>query len=349
VAAWLVIVAFLVAAPALALRPQLFGLALMAIELLLLAKPGSRIVWLVPVVAAVWANVHGSFVLAPALVVLVWLSDRANRRLPAVAVLTAVATLVNPFGLGVWAYAVGLTTNPQITRLVTEWQRTSPLTETGAVFYLSVAAVAVIAWWRWQALNHGEWLGLVAFAVLGAYAERGVAWWAIAAAWLLARPLADLVTTTRTERPGRANAAIAALVVLVGVALLPWPYRSPTGGAVPLLVDAPAGIAGAVRAFATPSDRLLAAQPWASWLELEVPGIPVLVDSRVEVAPVDAWDDYRAATAAASGWQETLAKRAVTVLAVSADDQPALLAAAATDPGWRAVYRDRDGAVFVRA
>ncbi len=350
VAAWLALAAFLVAAPALALRPQLVGLTLMAVELLLLARQGPRLVWLVPVVAALWANAHGSFVLAPALVVLAWVGERSHGRLLPVAAVTAAATLVNPFGVDVWAYAAGLTTNPQITRLVTEWQRTSPLTEAGALFYLSVVAVAAIAWWRRRALNAGEWLGLLAFGALGAYAERGVAWWALAAAWLVARPLVGAMgAAARPERPRAVNAAIARVVVLVAVALLPWPYRSVTGGSLPLLADAPGGIAAAVRSLATPDDRLLAAQSWASWLELEAPGIPVLVDSRVEVGPVDAWNDYLLVSAAGPGWQEILDQRRVTVLAVSAADQPALLAAAAAEPGWRAAYRDRDGAVFVRA
>jgi hypothetical protein len=352
-AAWLTLAAFLVAAPALAMRPQLLGLVLFALSLWLLTAGRRRwpaIVWLLPVVAAVWANVHGSFVLAPALVVLAWLDDRSSHSLLLVAVVTAAATLVNPFGVGVWTYAAGLTTNPEITRLVTEWQRTSPLTATGAVFYVSLAVALLIAWSSRRDLRIGEWFGLIAFAALGAYAERGVAWWAVAAAWLLARPLATTATVaaTRSERRSRINLALVAAVVLLAVAVLPWPYRSTSSGALPLLVDAPEGIGAAVRAVAGPDDRLVAAQAWASWLELEAPGVPVLVDSRVEVAPVDAWDDYIALTQATPGWQAILDRRRVTVLAVSAVDQPALLGAVLADEGWTATYRDRDGGVFVR-
>ncbi|HET7027869.1 MAG TPA: hypothetical protein VFI28_09275, partial [Candidatus Limnocylindrales bacterium] len=244
-----------------------------------------------------------------------------------------------------------LTTNSQVTRLVTEWQRTSLLTATGAAFYLSVAVALLLAWARRRDLTIGEWLGLLAFAAIGAYAERGVAWWATAAAWLLARPLATtaLVATTRSERRSRVNVALAAIVVLFGIALLPWPYRATSSGALPLVVDAPEGIESAVRSAAGPDDRLVAAQSWASWLELEAPGVPVLVDSRVEVAPVDAWDDYLALTQATPGWQAILDRRGVTVLAVSADDQPSLLAALQADDAWRATYRDAEGAVFVRA
>ena len=67
-AAWLALGAFAVAAPAMALRPQLIAMALFALTLLLVVdrEAHPRRLWLVVPMAIVWANVHGSFFLAPA-------------------------------------------------------------------------------------------------------------------------------------------------------------------------------------------------------------------------------------------------------------------------------------------
>ena len=76
-AALLVLGAFLVAAPTLALRPQLLAMVLFAASLFVLVgrdrHPGR--VWLLPVFALVWANIHGSFPLAIVLPGLAWVAD----------------------------------------------------------------------------------------------------------------------------------------------------------------------------------------------------------------------------------------------------------------------------------
>ena len=131
-AAWLTIGSFIVAAVALALRPQLIGMTLFAILLLLLADrerhPGR--LWLAPVIVVIWANVHGSFFLGPVLIGLAWIEDVARRR-PArsrtllVGAVAAIAPILNPVGIDIWRYAAGLTTNSFVTSRITEWQPTS--------------------------------------------------------------------------------------------------------------------------------------------------------------------------------------------------------------------------------
>ncbi len=105
VAAWLTLAGFGVGLVSLALRPQLFGMALFALTLAILAarRRHPRLVWAIPLVVLAWSNVHGSFFLAPAAVGVAWLEDLAARRpgsarLLAVAVLSAAATLVEPLG-----------------------------------------------------------------------------------------------------------------------------------------------------------------------------------------------------------------------------------------------------------
>lgn len=79
-AAIITLLSFVVAAPALALRPQLFAIALFAATVWILAERRAhpRRLWLIPVIAALWANLHGSFPLVVVLVALAWLDEVAR-------------------------------------------------------------------------------------------------------------------------------------------------------------------------------------------------------------------------------------------------------------------------------
>jgi hypothetical protein len=138
--------------------------------------------------------------------------------------------------------------------------------------------------------------------------------------------------------------ALGALVVLVQPA---WRPSATLAGPVGLLVDAPAGLAAAMRASGTPSDRAVVPQRWASWLEWAAPGIPVMVDSRIEVVPPAAWADYLAIVAGGPGTLQALARIRASLVIVDRRGQDALLRTLeASDSGWLLVVEDGDGTVF---
>ena len=199
----LALTGFVVGIGALALRAQLFGLVCFVLVVALLAgrRERPRLALLVPLVVLAWANLHGSFFLGVGAAALAVVADlrapaAARRRSAVVLALTAVASIVTPFGPAVWGYAVGLSTNGDVARLVTEWQRTSPLTFEGALFYLSVllAAVVLVASWRrdrrWPSAPGLLWLG--GLVLVGVWAERGVVWWAFGAPAVIAPVLGRL-------------------------------------------------------------------------------------------------------------------------------------------------------------
>jgi hypothetical protein len=390
VAAWLTLGGFVVGIAALGLRPQLLGMVLLALTLAILAVRGRRpgLVWVLPVLVAVWANVHGSFILGPAAVTVAWLEDMTAgrprpRRLLVVAVVSGLATLVNPYGFGAWSYAAGLTTNPVIRRLITEWQVTSPLSFVGLVFYGSVLAVVALVVVNLRRSGHGSlrdgapsagsagsvgsvgssaaavlrtaWptlLWLVGLAVVGAFAQRGVAWWAIGAPIAVARLVGaqpEALPDAAQPRRSSLNTAIAVVLAAGAVALLPfWRGGDSMYGPPGLLTDAPRGLTEAVLALAGPTDRIWNAQRWGSWLEFAVPAAPVAVDSRIELIPTDAWDDHLALSRGASDWQSILDRRGVTIVVAAADEQQALIPLLRASPSWRVLEADSDGAVFVR-
>ena len=358
-AAVITLMAFAVAVPALALRPQLLGIACFAIVLLLVVDRHHhpRRLWLVPVVVAVWANLHGSFILGPAVLVLAWWSDlearvaRPNRAL-LVAATSVVAACLTPFGPWVWAYAIGLSVNPEVTARITEWQPTSIRTIPGLLFFASaMASVAVLA----RVGRPIAWTTLVwfaAFFVLGVYAERGLAWWPLAAATALAPVIAARVGTTSTplriDPPlvRRLNAVLASGLVIAAVALLPvWRDADP-GTEAPrgLLAHAPSGITAALRVEVRDGDHVFHPQTWGSWFEYAIPSARYAIDSRIELFPASVWDQVEGVAAGVDGWQEQLAAWSVDLVVTAAGQRA--FAERLTAAGWVPMHVDADGAVF---
>jgi hypothetical protein len=360
-ASWLTIAAFAMASVALALRPQLFGLVFFAATFLLIAerRRRPRLLWLVPLVVVAWANAHGSFFLGPVLVGLAWLEDvhdghtRATRTL-LVVIAAAVAPLINPFGPAIWLYATGLTTNPLVTERITEWQPTTLRTVPGFVFYVSALLVGAFLARRGRTTS---WPALLAFAVffgIGAWAVRGIAWWAIGAAVTVAALVGaerGQATLEPRERSRPMNTVLAAVLVLAGIALLPmWrPVDPRLGAPAGVVANAPADLTAAVRQIARPGDNLYLPQPWGSWFEFATPAARVVLDSRIELFPAATWDRYETVAAGRDGWDAILDEWGVTLILATGEGTSGLLDRLAADPGWHEAYSVPDGRLFVRA
>ena len=191
-------------------RPQLFAYPLFITVYALLWRyrrgQGGRSVWLVPVLTAVWVNMHGSFALGVMLIWLVFLGEllgyalptlgggRASKRaetreglrtLALVALLSTVVVLINPRGVGIVSYVADLLTDAPCQSLGVEWQPLDPKAGLGIIFYpmflLMVAALAlarppvaltdlllvlVFAWLGISGLRYVVWFGLVSAPVL---------------------------------------------------------------------------------------------------------------------------------------------------------------------------------------
>ncbi|MGH2660281.1 MAG: hypothetical protein ACRDHS_11600 [Actinomycetota bacterium] len=340
-------------------RPQLFALVCFAATAWLVARrrtrPGGQ--WLVVPITVLWANMHGTFFLAPLLLGLAWIEDRWSRGHAAPTALLAgvgsvLATMVNPYGPRVWSYVAGLANHPVIRGMVQEWKPPTIGSYTGAVFFLSLVAAAVLLIARVR--RPVPWVSLLPLAVflsIALAAIRGVYWWAIAVPTVLARVLQDRPARSEQLDPASAlNAAIVGLLTMGIVAMLiPWlPY---TGRSMPTerqLVFAPMGITRELHGILTPGQVLFNAQIWGSWLEFEFPRNPVIVDSRIEVVPTSVWSNYNAVSRGSEGWQAILDSWHVDVAVLARDQQHYLIPRMKADPGWRLVYEDAEGLIFAR-
>ena len=223
------------------IRPQLATFALFAITLAVLRcwwdRPTSRWVWLLPLVCGVWVNLHGGYLAGLGLlglfVVSAWVravfqpgsSERnAAWTISAVGLLAGAATLLNPYGFGLyrmlWHHLV-----PE--QAVREWQ---PLWGAwqAPMYYVPfvVVVLTMVGSRKWR------WLDALILLVVGYQAVshiRHVALLAIATLVLLPGPLSDSLNhlfrrvARQFASPGRAwlrySAVGLALIALVGLEL----------------------------------------------------------------------------------------------------------------------------------
>lgn len=275
-----------------------------------------------------------------------------------VLVATVAATAVTPFGWRVWEYALGIARNAQITAQISEWQPPRFTDVAGLLFWGSVALTAVVVGrlaMRERRVRPQAFVGLIGFALLGAMAARGVAWWpgvaviTVAGLWADARPVdaPERSSASRAPRGRGLNALVGATLIVAGIALIPaWrPIDAETGAPAGVLTDAPSGITRALRTLAQPGERVWNPQAWGSWLEFAVPDPLYALDSRIEVIPAATWADAALVAAGEPGWEDILARAGASIVISEGQDSP-LGAALAASPEWTVAYADEDGTIW---
>ncbi|HJZ73448.1 MAG TPA: hypothetical protein VKE51_17015 [Vicinamibacterales bacterium] len=178
------------------MRPQAFSIACFAVLLLTLDRIRiGRTRWLfgLPIVFAVWVNVHGGWIVgAGVLAVFVACSwcdpawtPRDRRLLLAAACASAAATLCNPYGLSMLGF-LAETVRPARAD-ITEWQPVTRVPVIGLVLWLAPTAVALHAVWR-RGRAVALWpLLTVALLAVGSFRViRLVGFYALAVGFLIA-------------------------------------------------------------------------------------------------------------------------------------------------------------------
>jgi hypothetical protein len=191
------------------IRPQTMSFLLFAAYYYILSSYRSRHVdrlWLLPVLMVLWVNLHGAFALGLVLMVLfMWgeslrrlavpsatgvLTGREFRKVVVVFILSALATLLNPEGLGIYDYVRSVMADTASQRLVAEWQppRINELSGILLFYVPFFAAILAFAYSR----RRPDWTEMtlfLAFAAFGLTALRNGAWFAMITYPLLARYL----------------------------------------------------------------------------------------------------------------------------------------------------------------
>jgi len=332
----------------LAMRPQLLAVPLFVLSSVVVAerRRRPRLLWLIPFVSIAWANVHGSFVLLPLLCAVAFVADVVGRRertwaTGVVTVLAVLAPVATPWGLRSYVYVYNLSTAPIVRTVIDEWQPIWRQWPAGVLFALTcVAAIGPIVRGDRRSLRLEDWLTIGLFTALAISAGRNLIWWSLAVPPALGPTFASMPSSAWSRASVRFVRIVLAAVVSIGL------VHVLRGAPEHVLADAPPGITTAVRA-AVPPDGHVFAGWWFSWLEDAVPDGRMFVDARAELFPTEVWDEYFAISRADPGWDALLRERGVDVVVASRRYQAPLIEAMSLAAGWRQVYADAEGVIFL--
>ena len=201
-------------------RPQLWTAIAIVIICRILTASSSRPLWLLPPLFAVWANLHGGWLVGGALVagwtaVAVVRRDRRALPLLAAGLCSLLATLVTPYGLELWRF---LGETVRFGRAdISEWQPMWRVGLVSVVLWAATVGLIAVSWWRAGRPPTETIVLLSAFAVAAARVNRLGPLFGLATVTLLAR------TWPKAARdipvlPGRT--AIDVLAVAVGLSAI---------------------------------------------------------------------------------------------------------------------------------
>ena len=305
--------------------------------------------WAAVPATALWANLHASAFLSPALATLFAIAaalrdrswSREVRRSAAIAVACGVATLATPLGIDLPHYAVALLSSP-IRHSISEWGATSiasPAFIVGALpLLILLAAFGVRASLR-------DRLVAAVFTVVLFTAVRNVPVFALVVAPIALAALWGGRLRPAIAAPVRLAAwsTVAAIAVSAAtLALLVW------RGAPAAEVALPVGTVRTLLAVAHEPPRVFCEDfAWCS-LFLERPGAArFYMDGRCDPYPAAMWRDYREVMDGNRRWAAILARERIDAVLVRRDG--ALDSLLAERPRtWRRVASDRLSRLYVK-
>jgi hypothetical protein len=349
-------------------RTQSFAYPLFVLTLIVILDDdrerrfGKRMLML-PIIFVLWANLHGSVLLAAPIAVgyCLWAAAHnrrvAMRRTMAAYLMLAVslplALLTTPYGLTIIDYYRSVLGNPVLTERVGEWQ---PATFSGGstqfvIVLLATVAAIGFAYGR----RYRPPLMMVAItgtmAAAGAHAVRYQVWFAFAASILVAdvmnatSPADDSQLLRRVA--ARVIPALAVVGVVAGITIL---LTTPRARFERLAQIGPMN-AAATYASAHRDEKIMAADITAStllWTHPDMAG-RVGFDARYEIYTQDqlkAYTDWVAGSEVRPRWSRVLAGYDIVVASTLLRQN--VIDRMRTLPGWHQIYTDAGGAVFVR-
>ena len=339
------------------IRPQVFSIALFAMLLWLIrsAEHGrAGRLWLLPAVFALWVNLHGGWIVGLGVLAMWSFGEAATSRrrsvpvLGGIMVLAALATLVNPYGFGMWRFLAGTVSLNRPN--VNDWR---PLFESGSAVilpWLMTAALATAAFARGRrAIPIGHALIVLALGLGSIRVNRLDVFFTLSVVMLIAKHIASGGLDDRVRRvplwSRRVVAAAAVAAAIAGAAA--WHFRSTV---TCLRLDGPwmpEREAGAFIIQNQLSGRMLT---WFDWGQYAIwhfaPRIQVSLDGRRETVYSDAFVAAHLQLYFDPGSQEDLLRRLAPDYAWIPTGIP--LVAALERQGWHRAYAGPVSIVLAR-
>lgn len=355
-------------APQMQFRPQMFTFTLMSALLALLTRytyRGGVVVWLAIPIFALWANLHGGFIIGLATLgtftsvsfaqdIFEGRTVRRGLLLTAILLASILATLVTPYGFETWDGVAHAMTNPRTREIIDDWQ--PRLRALAAMWHHNrvgaVPMIVALAMFVWLTVNFArasrrDDLPLVAVAavMIGAafIAMRNLPLAVIATVIPLARRASFVMHTEQISQRSWTSQSIvagAAIVLLMATGL----FSSALRAGAPKPVGAIAFMHGAGL-----SGNILTDFAWGEYVLWHMsPASKIFIDGRYDtVYPPEVIDDYLSFQNGAAGAKELLRKYPHDFVILNVDDGAAL-ALMDSMPDWTRLYSDATCVLFAR-
>jgi len=358
-------------------RPQMAGLVCFVLLLSMLsARRWRPVFWgAIPLTIAVWANLHGSFVVGLMLIACACLGrtidiwrrtrqltapfrDLTARRLFLSAELAAVAVLINPYGLRLYAEVLTFADSPNLRNLI-EWDPLSFRTMQGELAAATALALAIAYRLSPRRVSAAEILALAALGAAALWSARMLVWWTPVAAGCFV--IHVYAAWRRFYPPGNGPSAAVRSgkwsFVTVGLA---WIFFSYTPFGMHVLHGRVRGIKDSVS-----RDTPVAAVAWLrehppaglvfnvfEWgdylLWAGPPDVKVFVTSQAHLVPHDIWRDYLSVINLSSGWNEAFDRYGVQALLLDKTERGPLISNLRENKQWKRSFEDDLAVIFTR-
>jgi len=369
------------------IRPQIAGFACFVVIFGLASRRDwSRLLWVgVPILFALWANLHGSFLIGFGLLGLLWLGTTidqyvrtkqltrfASLKYLLMLQLAIIAVLFNPYGLEIFAAVESISNHPNFSNLV-EWKPVTLRMYHGKVLVGSSILLILLYRLTPRRVSFAEPLILFVFAVAGFWSVRLVVWFSPIAAYYTVLHAHAILKRQRlfqhrsgaeaklTEVPQRTGLNTVVAVGLSWIFFAYTPFGTTLLHGYPAEPEArfefyrsnlgretPALLASYLREH-EPNGLIFNTYEWGDYLLWTGPAERQLyLNSHAHLIPREVWLDYFVIANVNRGWEDKLDRYGVNTVVADKKRRSRLIDLLKRSELWELDYEDDQGAILVR-
>jgi len=354
-------IAFLGLWQMLLIRPQTLSLLLFAIlHEQLDRKQKRRLLILLPIIMALWSNLHGGFAIGLVLigascfsdVVDSWVQRKAISAWPALILALGFAgTLFNPWGIEVYRASSEIAFRAS-SRGIEEWLPPTMRSLAGQILIFSIVLIIALSVKTRRKPSVREGCLAICFLPLAFHSTRMIAWWLLAMTPILADLFAKILTEKHPARDLRPSWMAAAVMLLLGaeVALsVPWMERyNPVMGTLRSGYRIESDVEAAA-IHIPPGSRVFTRLEWGGRLDCAIgPQNSVYMDGWIELYSDPQWQDFQTVSAGERGWEQILDRWQINCLLLEKSYHAHLLAKVRESGQWEQKFASGPAILLVR-
>lgn len=359
-------------------RPQLAGLVCFAFLFNWLASGRIRKTdwFIIPGLFALWANLHGSFPMGLCLIALytlgrAWdvrirtgsfaaiLRDRKAVSWFLILELSAVAVLLNPYGLGLYFEVLNFAGSPNLRELL-DWEPLTIRRSQGQAFVAMVIALIAVYSWTPRRISAREVLLLVGLGLWTLWTSRIIVWWTIPAVYFFTlhasaawdrRSGKSVVNTAPPARKGLWTVATVGLCWIF-FAISPIGVRIMHGRQLEFKKAVSYGTPVDAVEFLkreNPTGLIYNAYEWGDYLRWAGgPEMKIFLNSHAHLVPPEVWRSHHSIGVGSSSALDLLDRYGAEFVFVDIARHHDLVSGLKHSSDWHEIYRDGIAVIFKR-